>query len=464
MNLILLSGGSGKRLWPLSNDSRSKQFLKVLKNEHGIYESMVQRVWRQITSVELGSSTLIATSKPQVDILHSQLGDEIEIIVEPSRRDTFPAIALSASYLHSVKQVGEEEIIIVLPVDPFVEASFFTVFKQLETALKTSQADLALIGVVPTYPSEKYGYIIPDPTLTEKKYLTVQSFKEKPNQAQARQFIDQHALWNCGVFAFRLKYLLNHLSRHDYPTEYYELLQQYHDLPKISFDYEIAEKAEKVVALPYEGIWKDLGTWNTLTEEMNSPLLGKGWVGVDSNNTHVVNELDIPIAVLGVPNVIVAASPDGILVADKEASPKVKELVDFNSRPMYEERFWGWYKVVDYTKHEVEVLTRRISMYAGKHLSYHFHKLRKEVWTVVSGQGETVIEGMRRSVRAGDVIEIAAGTRHALRAITDLEMIEVQHGTELVESDVIRLLMDWETIMQQVLPDSLPKEASGGLL
>ncbi|MET3937909.1 mannose-1-phosphate guanylyltransferase [Paenibacillus sp. PvP094] len=161
MRIVLLSGGSGKRLWPLSNDTRSKQFLKVLEGPQGQSESMVQRVWRQLQQTGLSELATIATSKPQVEILRSQLGEEVDLVVEPERRDTFPAIALTAVYLYSVQGVGLNETVAILPVDPYVEESFFYKVTELEQVLEISGAELALIGVQPTHPSEKYGYIVP---------------------------------------------------------------------------------------------------------------------------------------------------------------------------------------------------------------------------------------------------------------------------------------------------------------
>ncbi len=180
MKLILLSGGSGKRLWPLSNDSRSKQFLKVLKNENDEMQSMVQRVWGQLTSLGIENDAVIATSKSQVDMINSQLGNDVPIIIEPERRDTFPAIALAASYLYSKEHVDLDEVVGVLPVDPYVENSFFERLLDLEKALNSSNADLGLMGVTPTYPSEKYGYIVPDIEESTQELIQVSHFKEKP--------------------------------------------------------------------------------------------------------------------------------------------------------------------------------------------------------------------------------------------------------------------------------------------
>nr|WP_088327676.1 sugar phosphate nucleotidyltransferase [Bacillus cereus] len=449
MKLILLSGGSGKRLWPLSNDSRSKQFLKVLKNEENEMQSMVQRVWSQITALKMEGNAVIATSKSQVDMIHSQLGNNVPIIIEPERRDTFPAIALAASYLYSEENVDLEEVIGVLPVDPYVENSFFERLLDLEEVLKSSNADLGLMGVTPTYPSEKYGYIVPNMEKSTNGIIQVSHFKEKPTMLDAEVLLTQKALWNCGVFAFKLGKIISLLDNKGLPVQYDMLVKQYTDLPKISFDYEVVEKTEDIIALSFDGSWKDLGTWNTLTEEMGTNIIGKGNMGNECEQNHIINELDIPVSVLGLSNVIVAASPDGILISDKEASPRVKELVGgWDQRPMYEERRWGWYRVLDYTKYDDgnEVLTKRIGIAAGKNLSYQYHNNRSEVWTIVKGEGIFVLDNDIQVVRSGDVLEIHSGQKHAIKAVTDLEFIEVQSGSELVEEDIVRIYMKWEEI------------------
>jgi mannose-1-phosphate guanylyltransferase len=449
LKLILLSGGSGKRLWPLSNDSRSKQFLKVLKNEENEMQSMVQRVWSQITALNMEADAVIATSKSQVDMINSQLGNDVPIIIEPERRDTFPAIALAASYLYSKEHVDLNEVVGVLPVDPYVENSFFERLLDLEKAINSSNADLGLMGVKPTYPSEKYGYIVPNVGISTKQIIQVSHFKEKPSITDAEELLKQNALWNCGVFAFKLDKIISLLDQKGLPVQYDVLVQQYASLPKISFDYEVVEKTENIIALPYNGSWKDLGTWNTLTEEMGTNILGKGNMGAECEQNHIINELDIPVSVLGLSNIIVAASPDGILVSEKEASPRVKELVgDWDQRPMYEERRWGWYRVLDHTKYAEgnEVLTKRIGITANKNLSYQYHNNRSEVWTIVKGEGIFVLDNEIRVVRVGDVLEIQPGQKHAIKAVTDLEFIEVQSGSELVEEDIVRIYMQWKEI------------------
>jgi mannose-1-phosphate guanylyltransferase len=454
MKLVLLSGGSGKRLWPLSNDSRSKQFLKILNGPDGRLESMIQRVWRQLGEAGLRNEACVATSKPQVEMIYSQLGSEVQLIVEPERRDTFPAIALAAAYLYSVEGVGLGETIVVMPVDPYVESAFFHQLKRLDRVLADSGADLALVGVGPTYPSEKYGYMVPEPNTSgdpDGAFVKIRGFREKPRKEEAEELIRQGALWNCGVFAFKLDFMINILISHGLPIQYEEMRKRYGSLPKISFDYEVAERANRIAAIRYDGAWKDLGTWNTLTEEIQTPLIGKGIITEGSRNAHVINELEVPITLMNLSNVIVAASPDGILVADKEASPRIKDVMKHaDQRPMYEERRWGRYRVLDYLTWPDgrEVLTKRIYIEAGKNLSYQYHCLRDEVWTIVSGEGEAVVDGRRMAVAAGDVLSIPKERRHSLRANTDLVIIEVQTGSQLIEEDIVRLEHDWREIVQ----------------
>ena len=447
MELILLSGGSGKRLWPLSNDARSKQFLKVLPNGEEL-ESMVQRVWRQLKKANLSHSTVIATSKSQVDMIKNQVGHKVPVIIEPERRDTFPAIALAATYLYSVKGVNLEEVVAVLPVDPYVDTSFFEKIEELEELLKESSAELALIGATPTYPSSKYGYIVPL-NKSQNRYMEVKSFKEKPSESEAEKLINENALWNCGVFAFKLEYIISLLQSMDLPVDYSLMMGKYHELEKISFDYAVVEEARNIVVLPYSDTWKDLGTWNTLTEEMGNNVIGEGILSEDSINTHLINELDIPITVLVIKDAIVAASPDGILVSDKLASPKIKEILkDYDQRPMYEERRWGWYKVLDHTKfdEEQEVLTKRICVKAGSNLSYQKHFARSEVWTIIKGEGYFALNDEIVSVKSGDVLVIPVEAKHGIKAITDLEFIEVQTGSQLIEEDIVRIFMTWDEV------------------
>jgi len=448
VKLILLSGGSGKRLWPLSNDARSKQFLRVLDDGRGRKESMVQRIWRQLAELGLDGHAYIAASRAQAEMLEFQLGPGVRIIAEPERRDTFPAIALSILYLLEREKADPDETVLVMPVDSYVDQAYFSLFAKLDALIRASLADIGLIGARPTCPSEKYGYILPGVRLADDAFA-VERFVEKPKAETARRLIDEHAaLWNCGVFAFRPGFLAEMLAKRGFPSRYRELLERYASLPAISFDYEVVERTERIGVVPYEGEWKDLGTWNTLTEELADPVIGNAVLDADSRGSCVINELDLPVKVLGIPNAVVAVSPDGVLGANKAATPHLKELMDEGpGRPMYEERRWGWARVLDFTINEMgwEVLTKRIRVQAGRALSYQLHRQRNEIWTILSGAGEAVLDGEIRSVAPGDVVVIRPGVRHALRAFTPVELIEVQMGETLVEEDIFRENFDWRS-------------------
>ena len=430
MNIVLLSGGSGKRLWPLSNDVRSKQFIKIFKKEDGTLESMVQRVYGQIRKVDPQATVTIATSKSQVSAIHNQLGQDVGVCVEPCRRDTFPAIALATAYLHDVKGISLYESVVVCPVDPYVEDDYFRAVEQLGKQALKGEANLVLMGIQPTYPSEKYGYIIPR---TQDAVSEVETFKEKPDAETAQKYIDQGALWNGGVFAYKVGYLLDKAHQLIDFTDYQDLFDKYETLEKISFDYAVVEKEDKIQVMRFAGQWKDLGTWNTLTEAMEDPCIGEGMMNETCQNVHVINELSVPVLCMGLKDVIVSASAEGILVSDKEQSSYIKPFVDkIDQQIMFAEKSWGSFRVLDV---EDESLTIKVTLNAGHSMNYHSHQYRDEVWTVISGEGRTVVDGMEQKVKVGDVITMVAGCRHTVFADTELQLIEVQLGKEISVHD-----------------------------
>ena len=437
MNIVLLSGGSGKRLWPLSNDVRSKQFIKIFKGENGEYESMVQRVYRQICTVDQGASVTIATSRTQVSAIHNQLGENVGVCVEPCRRDTFPAIALATAYLHDVKHVPVEEAVVVCPVDPFVEQDYFEALKKLSDLAQTGEANLTLMGIEPTYPSEKYGYIIP----ADKEAVSqVKTFKEKPDVKTAEQYISQGALWNGGVFAYRLGYVLEKAHELIDFEDYDDLYGKYETLEKISFDYAVVEKEPKIAVMRFAGQWKDLGTWNTLTEAMEESCVGDAILNETCENVHVINELAVPVLCMGLKDVIVSASGEGILVSDKEQSSYIKPFVDkIDQQIMFAEKSWGDFRVLDV---QPESMTVKVTLHPGHRMNYHSHAHRDEVWTIVSGTGRTVVDGMEQPVHPGDVVTMEAGCRHTIIADTELTVIEVQLGKEISVHD--KQKFEWE--------------------
>lgn len=449
MKIVMLSGCSGWRLWPLSNEARSKQFLQLLQDEDEQRESMIQRIYRQLKEAGVKADISVVTGASQADSIRSQIGSGIEVILEPERRDTFPAIAMACMHM-AEKGVSRDETILVLPVDSFVGTEYFELLSDMDGMVQRGVADILLMGTSPTYPSAKYGYILPKERLAitagGASCMRVEGFVEKPSEKMAEDLLSKGALWNAGAFAFRLGFFQDLLNTYTKAKTTDELEEQFSSLPHKSFDFEILEKEPSMAVIPFIGKWKDLGTWNTLTEEMQEHNIGYVMQGEDCENTHVINELSIPVVVLGAKDMVVAASPDGILVSDKHKSSYIKPYVqEIGNRPMYEERRWGEYKVLDYNQFDDEskALTKHLTILQGKAISYQKHNHRDEIWTIVDGKGELLIDGKVQEVSRGDVAYIVKGQKHALRATTDLQFIEVQIGPELVEDDIERFEWEW---------------------
>lgn len=438
MNIVLLSGGSGKRLWPLSNDIRSKQFIKIFKNEDGVYESMLQRVYHQIKKADPEAMVTIATSRAQVSAIHNQLDGSVGISVEPCRRDTFPAIVLATAYLADVMHAGLEEPVVVCPVDPYVENGYFDALKNLSIQAGKGEANLVLMGIEPAYPSEKYGYIIPEDS---KQIAMVSGFKEKPCAAVAEEYIKQGALWNGGVFAYKLKYVLDKARDLIGYKSYKDLFERYGELDKISFDYAVAEKEDKIQVMRFHGSWKDLGTWNTLTEAMEEDIIGNGILNDKCSGVHIINEMDVPVLAMGLHDIVISASPEGILVSDKEQSSYIKPFVDsIEQQVMFAEKSWGSFRVLDAGN---GYMTIKVSLKKGNSMNYHSHEHRDEVWVVISGKGKAVIDGTRKDVHAGDVVTMCAGCPHTIIAETELILVEVQVGNEISVQDKKKFEIMW---------------------
>lgn len=460
IHIVLLSGGSGTRLWPLSNNARSKQFLKVLRDDSGNHVSMVQRVFEQIGRVNADFDVTIATAQTQVSSLEMQVDGDYQLVVEPERRDTAPAIMLACEHLALKQQADAQDTVVVMPIDTYASQDYYVSIVALNAAVQGDAAELVLLGVKPTYPSEKFGYIIPRNVELDKAkerktgdelvVLPVVAFKEKPSACEAESLIEQGALWNCGVFAFKLGYVRSVTSNFLKAASFEELLSRYVELPKNSFDYEVVEKAQSIAVVPYAGTWKDLGTWNTLTEEMADAHAGRAVVDTQSSkNTHVINETALPLVVAGVEDAAVVATHDGILVCSKEmsGSSELKTLISdaAASRPMYERRKWGEYRVLDANVYSdgTKSLTKELIVNAGEQISYQKHFDRSEIWTIAYGCGEVVIDDEVRSIKAGDTIEITPGGMHAVRAVEELHIIEVQLGSVLNEEDIQRQGFFW---------------------
>ena len=328
-----------------------------------------------------------------------------------------------------------------MPSDPFTEEGYFDTIAEMVKRVEDNHAEMELMGITPTEASTKFGYIVP----SKEDATKVARFTEKPNKEKATKLLAEGAVWNGGVFAFRLGYLIDIVEKYIQADTFEEIYARYGEFPKISFDYEVAEKAQSVGVVPFKGMWNDLGTWDSLIEEVKEECVGNVIVGENCKNSCVINESSLPIIALGIEDIVVAASPDGILVSKRDASEKLKNYADsIKARPMYEERRWGMYKVLGQEEFEDghKALTKLLYLNTGCSISYQYHNHREEIWTFVDGEGILVLDGERIPVKRGYVAHIKQGQKHAVLATSDLQIIEVQAGDQLVEEDIIRL--DWE--------------------
>ncbi|NHN32939.1 sugar phosphate nucleotidyltransferase [Paenibacillus agricola] len=438
MNIVLLSGGSGLRLWPLSNEQRSKQFVPFFKDENGHPASMLQNVWSQLSERGLHKSAVIATAVGQQELIREQLGRGIDLVLEPAKRDTFPAILLSVAYLYSHRGVSRDEPVAIMPVDSQVGGSFYDSLLKLPQALESTGANIALMGVKPTFPSEKYGYIVPKAISEVSSVASIEMFYEKPSAKEAAQYIERGALWNCGVFCFKVGYVLDLLAKMGLPNTYEELLLAYSHLESDSFDRVVTEKEERIAAIVYDGTWKDLGTWCTLTEELDDPVSGKGFIGKGNKNVHIMNELDIPIVAIGLSDIIIAANNEGILISNKEASVHLKDaLLQMKEKSLLKEDSLA---LIDHTEPQVRtidrsvfadgtiVTTRRIQLKAGMEKSFiPLEDGRKQIvsWTIIHGNSRLVKKKETKFASAGWNIVLEDSDHATLQALDTVDLMEI---------------------------------------
>ena len=374
---------------------------------------------------------MVATGKRQVSTIKNQLGGKVAICVEPCRRDTFPAIVLACAYLADVQNVRPEEPVVVSPVDPYVDDSYFAAVRQMAAlAGRPDAANLTLMGIEPTYPSSKFGYIIPQDKAPVSRLV---SFKEKPDETTAAAYIARGALWNGGVFAFRLGYLLRAGHRQLDFRRFADLQANYALQKRISFDYAVAENEPGHRGDPLCRAVEGCRHLEHLLRGDERADHRKVMLDETCRGTNAVNQLNIPLICMGCEDMVIAASSDGILVSSKERSSHIKPFVEqVEGEARFAEKSWGSFTILDV---QPEATTIRILLNPGHRLAYHSHEHRDEVWTIVAGMGRTIIDGEERPVRPGDVVTMPAGVKHTLIADSRIQAVEVQIGDEIDVAD-----------------------------
>lgn len=463
---IILSGGAGSRLWPVSREALPKPFMR-LGGDH----SLLQRTIARALPLAAGGRAAVVTNseyffrtREEIHRLRDASGVRFTQLLEPAGRNTAPAIAAAALW---AERVAPGCTLLVLPADHLIpdEAAFREAAKTAEALAQ--RGSLVLFGIQPSSPETGFGYIEAGDPLPGGTAVRVRRFVEKPDAARALQFLQAGTFyWNSGMFCFRADAILDALRRHapdvfqaalatieasadDLEAERVPLdAAHFARCPDISIDYAVMERADDVVMLPSRFAWSDIGSWTAVAEQLEADADGNTTLGdallVDTRNTHVQSE-DRLVAAVGVEDLLVIDTPDALLVASKDASQQVKEIVSRLKASGHEAarlhrtvaRPWGTYTVL---QEGPRFKIKRIEVRPGQSLSLQMHHHRSEHWIVVSGTAHVTCGERSFLVPANESTYIPIGTRHRLEnpGVVDLVMIEVQCGDYLGEDDIVR--------------------------
>ncbi len=411
MKLVLLSGGVGTRLWPVSDSNHPKQFLKIFDNGK---TSMLQKTYENVKKLKL--PIYIASQNKWSKTICEQIGDNVKIINEPCLMDTFAAILNIAEYLYYEENASENEIVAVIPTDHFVQSEFYNLLDKCHLTMLHNHSEYGLIGINPKFASSKYGYIC-------RKNNIVKRFVEKPKINDAKELIKQGALWNSGVLLFKIGAVLKEANNIFKYNSYNEFLNKYEQLPKISFDYAVLEHENNISIVDFEGKWDDLGTWKSLSKYVSKE---------DSNNNNVINYEDKLIKVDNAKDLIVVNSENGLLIESKD-------------NVVYKR--WGSYEVLsDSMVDDISIKTKILNIDDEKNLSYQRHKYREEIWYVICGIGEIYVGKNKSTIKQGDLVHVRQNELHCIKGINNLKVFEIQKGSITEENDIERLEYEWEKI------------------
>lgn len=452
MKVLILAGGSGTRLWPLSRDRYPKQFIKLQCDKPSLFQETFER---SLLLSDLEDIYVVTNEKYKFLVMGAveELGykyNESNIIVEPEAKNTLPAIYAG---VHEMAKKGNDSVV-VFPSDHMIlkGQEFADIIKASEAL---TQDSIITFGIKPDAPNTGYGYIAPG---TEKlNGYEVKEFKEKPEYEVAVTYVDNGYYWNAGIFMFNTDFFINEVKK--YSESIYNAFETSNSIKEafskieenISIDYGIMEKSRNVAVTPVDIGWNDLGSFDSFydvfNEDENNNIVDSDNIVIDSKNNYIYSEKDKLVSVVGVNDLIVVDNRDALLICKKDQSQKVKHVVEAlkerkDLRTEYsvqDYRPWGYYKVLEEEKSSFKI--KRITVTQEKKLSYQLHHHRSEHWIVVKGMAKVTIDDVERFVPAGESIFIKPGQKHRLEnpGKTPLEIIEVQMGDYLEEDDIVRI-------------------------
>lgn len=453
MHGIILAGGSGSRLWPLSRELYPKQLLKLNSNK-----SLLEKTYERLMGIMDIDNILAITNSKHYSNVKMQLSEytkDVRVLAEPTAKNTAPAIAIATKYL---LDFGHDDVILVVPSDHLIENS--KKFRQtVESAKKMAlEGYIVTIGVKPTDANSGFGYIKTGEKLNDG--YKVSCFEEKPDIEKAKKYLsDSSYYWNSGIFVFKASVLMQALK--EYAPLIYDITQKFNfkvqddieymtfnKYPSISFDYALLEKAKNIVMVEMQSDWSDLGSWDAIydmnsKDEDNNVKIGSV-IEKNCKNSMLYSSERL-VAGVGLKDVIIVETPDAVLACDKNDSQGVKEVFEQLKETKNDAhrihttvyRPWGYYTVLNQGE---GYLTKMISVSRKGQLSLQSHKYRSEHWVVLSGTARVTLEDKVFMLKAGSSIDIPVRAIHSLANPYDAELkiIEVQKGDKLIEEDIIR--------------------------